>query len=73
MANVLEYAKIFMQELDKQVVAQATSGWMEANAGLVKYNGGDEVKIPEYKAPTPKVLVCLEIQRLKLEMIGTIP
>jgi len=46
MANVLEYAKIFMQELDKQVVAQATSGWMEANAGLVKYNGGNEVKIP---------------------------
>lgn len=44
--NVLEYAKIFMEQLDKQVVAQATSGWMEANAGLVKYNGGDEVKIP---------------------------
>jgi len=48
MANVFGYgyAKIFMQELDKQVVAQATSGWMEANAGLVKYNGGNEVKIP---------------------------
>ncbi len=44
--NVLDYAKIFMDQLDKQVVAQATSGWMEANAGLVKYNGGDEVKIP---------------------------
>lgn len=47
MPNVLEYAKIFQQELDKQVVAQATSGWMEANAGLVKYNGGNEVKIPK--------------------------
>lgn len=47
MANVLEYAKIFQQELDKQVVAQATSGWMEANAGMVKYNGGNEVKIPK--------------------------
>ncbi|AGC67433.1 prophage protein [Thermoclostridium stercorarium subsp. stercorarium DSM 8532] len=46
MPNVLEYAKIFQQELDKQVVAQATSGWMEDNAGLVKYNGGNEVKIP---------------------------
>lgn len=44
--NVLEYAKIFMQQLDKQVEALATSGWMEANAGLVKYNGGNEVKIP---------------------------
>lgn len=46
MPNVLEYAKIFQQELDKQVVAQATSGWMEANAGMVKYNGGNECKIP---------------------------
>lgn len=44
--NVLEYAKIFMQQLDKQVEALATSGWMESNAGLVKYNGGNEVKIP---------------------------
>ncbi|OZV10785.1 hypothetical protein CIW83_18380 [Tissierella sp. P1] len=44
--NVLEYAKLFMQQLDKQVVALATSGWMEANAGLVKYNGGNECKIP---------------------------
>lgn len=47
MPNVLEYAKIFQQELDKQVVAQATSGWMEANAGMVKYNGGNECKIPK--------------------------
>lgn len=47
MANILEYAKIFQQELDKQVVAEATSGWMEANAGLVKYNGGNEVKVPK--------------------------
>lgn len=46
MPNTLEYAKIFQQELDKQVVALATSGWMEANAGMVKYNGGNECKIP---------------------------
>jgi hypothetical protein len=46
MANILEYAKLFQQQLDEQVVAQATSGWMEANAGLVRYNGGNEVKIP---------------------------
>ncbi len=46
MPNILEYAKIFQQELDKQVVAQATSGWMEDNAGLVRYSGGNEVKIP---------------------------
>lgn len=47
MSNAIEKAKIFQQELDKQVVAGATSGWMEANAGLVKYNGGNEVKIPQ--------------------------
>jgi hypothetical protein len=28
------------------MVADAASGWMEANAGQVKYNGGAEVKIP---------------------------
>ena len=45
--NTLAYATLFMQELDKQVVAGATSGWMEGNAGLVIYNGGNEVKIPK--------------------------
>ena len=44
--NTLEYAKIFMQTLDKQMLVGATSGWMEANAGQVKYSGGNEVKIP---------------------------
>jgi len=45
--NTLEYAKIFQTQLDKQVVAEATSGWMEANAGQVKYEGGNEVKVPK--------------------------
>jgi len=45
--NTLEYAKIFQTQLDKQVVAEATSGWMEANAGQVKYNGGNEIKVPK--------------------------
>lgn len=45
--NTLEYAKLFQTNLDKQVTQQATTGWMEANAGQVKYNGGDEIKIPE--------------------------
>lgn len=44
--NTLEYAKIFMQTLDKQMLVGATSGWMETNAGQVKYTGGNEVKIP---------------------------
>lgn len=45
--NTLEYAKIFMTALDKQMIEGATSGWMEANAGQVKYTGGNEVKIPK--------------------------
>lgn len=46
MSNVLEYSKIFQPSLDKQVVQESTTGWMEANANLVKYNGGNEVKLP---------------------------
>jgi len=45
--NTLEYAKIFMEALDSQLVEGATSGWMEQNAGQVQYNGGNEVKIPK--------------------------
>ena len=47
MANVLQYAQIFQEQLDKQVVAGATSSWMEGNSGLVQYNGGNTVKIPK--------------------------
>lgn len=46
-ANILEYAKIFQAALDKQIVAQSTTGWMEANAGMVQYSGGNEVKVPK--------------------------
>lgn len=44
--NTLEYAKIFQSQLDRQIIEDATSGWMEDNAGQVKYSGGNEVKIP---------------------------
>ena len=44
--NTLEYAKIFQTNLDKHIVEGATSGWMETNAGQVKYDGGNEVKLP---------------------------
>lgn len=47
MANNLEYAATFQSELDKAAVEQATSGWMELNDKLVRYNGGAEVKIPK--------------------------
>lgn len=45
--NTIETAKIFQTELDKAAVEQSTSGWMEVNDKLVKYNGGSEVKIPD--------------------------
>lgn len=45
--NTVQYASIFQTELDKAVIAGATSGWMEVNSKLVKYNGGSEVKIPK--------------------------
>lgn len=47
MANTIETAKIFQQNLDKAMVQSATTGWMESNAGQVIYNGGAEVKIPK--------------------------
>lgn len=45
--NTFAYAQIFQDMLDKQVVAKATTGWMEGNAGLVKYSGGNTIKIPK--------------------------
>ena len=44
--NTLAAATLFMTMLDKVAVQEATTGWMDANAGRVIYNGGDEVKIP---------------------------
>lgn len=45
--NTLEYAAVFMQELDNQMVECSTTGWMEDNGKQVQYNGGAEVKIPK--------------------------
>lgn len=47
MANLIQYGVIFQNELDKASVHQMLTGWMDANAGKVKYSGGKEVKIPE--------------------------
>ena len=44
--NTIEYSKLMQKKLDQAVIIGATTGWMEANAGEVIYNGGDEVKIP---------------------------
>lgn len=46
MPNNIQYAAIFQTELDKAMIEQATSGWMEQNASLIKYDGGKDVKIP---------------------------
>lgn len=45
--NTLQYSQQFQTVLDAQVLAGATSAFMEANAGQVKYDGGDTVHIPE--------------------------
>lgn len=45
--NTLATATLFMTQLDKIAVQEATTGWMDANAGQVIYNGGAEVKIPK--------------------------
>lgn len=47
MANTIETAKIYQTQLDKLAVQGLKTGWMESNAGQVKYNGGREVKIPK--------------------------
>lgn len=47
--NLLETATLFQKTLDKVAVQTAVTGWMDANAGQVIYNGGAEVKIPKMK------------------------
>lgn len=46
MPNNISYATIFQTELDKAFEQSAMTGWMDGNAGLVKYHGGSEIKIP---------------------------
>lgn len=45
--NTLEYASVFQKNLDLLAVQESLTGWMDANAGQVIYNGGSEVKIPK--------------------------
>ncbi|HCT64275.1 MAG TPA: hypothetical protein DIC60_03230 [Lachnospiraceae bacterium] len=47
MANSLEYAKLFEKNLDLLAVQTLKTGFMDSNAGQVKYTGGNEVKIPK--------------------------
>lgn len=45
--NTLQYATLFQKNLDLLATQEALTGWMDANAGQVIYNGGAEVKIPK--------------------------
>lgn len=45
--NTLATVTNFQKALDMLAVREAVTGWMEANAGKVKYTGGAEVKIPK--------------------------
>ena len=46
--NYIESAAIFQEACNQQMIAGATSGWMEDNIDTkrIKYNGGAEVKVP---------------------------
>lgn len=44
--NTIEYAALLQKKLDQKAVAEATSGWMDGNAGDIIYTGGNKVKIP---------------------------
>lgn len=76
MQNYIEEAKIFQTELDKAAIEGATSGWMEQNASLIKYDGGDEVKIPrldmdglgDYTDTFPDGGVKLQFETKTMEM-----
>lgn len=47
MAVFKEEIAVVQGELDKVLIEQTTSGWMEKNSKLIKYSGGSEVKIPQ--------------------------
>ena len=44
--NTIQFAQILMKSLDQAAVQGLCTGWMDSNAGQVKYTGGNEVKIP---------------------------
>ncbi|MBR3795338.1 MAG: hypothetical protein IKK34_04840 [Clostridia bacterium] len=46
MANMIEKVALIQKSLDLAMIQGAVTGFMEANALDVKYNGGAEVKIP---------------------------
>lgn len=45
--NTLVYGAQLQKKLDESITQGLTSGWMDANAGQVEYNGGNKIKMPE--------------------------
>lgn len=45
--NSLVYGSVLQKKLDAAATNALTSGWMDANAGQVEYNGGNKIKMPE--------------------------
>lgn len=45
--NTLAYGTQLQKALDASATLGLTSGWMDANAGQVVYNGGNKVRMPE--------------------------
>lgn len=45
--NSLVYGSILQKKLDAAAVNRLTSGWMDANAGQVEYNGGNKIRMPK--------------------------
>lgn len=45
--NIKEYGTLIQENLDKKMVQESVTGWMENNIGEVIYNGGRKVKIPK--------------------------
>ena len=45
--NSLAYATQLQKKLDASATLGLTSGWMDANAGQVEYNGGNKIKMPD--------------------------
>ena len=46
MPNTIALISIFNTMFDEVMVTASTTSWMEANAGMVKYNGGNKIEIP---------------------------
>ena len=61
--NTLATATLFQNKLDKVAIQEAVTGWMDANAGQVIYNGGAEVKIPKMSRVSEIMTETMAISR----------